>query len=345
MIDWTAHPTCEGRDDDEPHRHPVRHDDHRAPLMAGGGLIGLLDDVATLAKLAAASLDDVGAAAGKATTKAAGVLIDDAAVTPQYIQGVAAKRELPIIIRIAKGSFRNKLVFILPVALLLSQFLPWIVTPILMLGGAYLCYEAVHKIWGAIAGHDDHGKAEDEPISEEELVAGAIRTDLILSAEIMVIALKEVESEPLLSRALILALVAILITIIVYGVVALIVKADDVGLRMAQSERDSTASAGRRLVTAMPKVLTFISVLGTAAMLWVGGHIELVGLDELGLHGPYEVVHDLEESVHEAVAGVGGILAWLVNTIASAFLGLIVGGTLVAIQHAWATRRGTAAAH
>lgn len=305
-----------------------------------GGLIGLFDDVAALARLAAASVDDVSAAAGKATTKAAGVLIDDTAVTPQYIQGVAAERELPIIKHIAKGSLRNKLVFVLPAALLLSEFLPWLLTPILMLGGGYLCYEAVHKIWASITGHDHHAEDDDKPVTEDELVTGAIRTDLILSAEIMVIALNEVAEEGFISRAAILVVVAFLITLIVYGVATLIVKMDDVGLRLAQNDSESVATLGRRLVKAMPKLLTFISVLGTAAMLWVGGHIELVGLDELGLSGPYDVVHGLEEAVHEAAGAAGGILAWLVNTAASAVLGLVVGTVLVAVQLAYARRGG-----
>jgi uncharacterized protein len=210
------------------------------------GLFGLLDDVAALARLAATSLDDVGAAAGRATTKASGLLIDDAAVTPQYVRGLAAERELPIILRITRGSFRNKLLIILPAALLLSEFLPWLLTPILMLGGAYLCYEAVHKIWEAVTGHD-HGAHEDAaPKSEDEVVAGAIRTDLILSAEIMVIALDEVAAEGFVSRAAILLVVAIAITVLVYGVVALIVKMDDVGLHLAEGEGLS-ASFGRRL--------------------------------------------------------------------------------------------------
>lgn len=307
------------------------------------GLFGLLDDVAALAKLAAASLDDIGAAAGRATTKAAGVVIDDAAVTPQYVHGLAAERELPIIIKIAKGSLRNKLLFIVPAALLLSEFLPFLLTPILMLGGAYLCYEAVHKIWGAVSGHE-HGHAEEKMKDEDEVVSGAIRTDLILSAEIMVIALTEVESEPLLSRAVILVIVALGITLAIYGVVALIVKMDDVGLNLAERGGGAaTQRFGRQLVAAMPKVLAVLSVVGTAAMLWVGGHIELVGLHDLSLPGPYAFVHDLEESVKEATGGAGGALAWLLNTVASAILGLIVGGILVGAQMAWARRGGQAA--
>ncbi|WP_370327428.1 DUF808 domain-containing protein [Euzebya sp.] len=305
-----------------------------------GGLFGLLDDVAALARLAAASIDDVGAAAGRAATKAAGVVIDDAAVTPQYVHGLAAERELPIIKRIAVGSFRNKLLIILPAALLLSEFLPGLLTPILMVGGAYLCYEAVHKIWGAISGHGHGGEEGDEPPSEDTVVAGAIRTDLILSAEIMVIALNEVAEEGFLSRLAILVIVAIAITVVVYGAVALIVKMDDVGVRLASSGEGASARLGRSLVTAMPRVLTALSIIGTAAMLWVGGHIELIGLDELGFHAPYDLVHGWEEAIREAVDGAGGILAWIVNTIASAILGLIVGIPLVAAQQAWTSRRG-----
>ena len=298
------------------------------------GLVGLLDDVAALARLAAASVDDVGAAAGRATSKAAGVLIDDAAVTPQYVHGLAAARELPIIWEITKGSFRNKLVFVLPAALLLSEFLPWLLTPILMLGGAYLCYEAVHKIWGKVAGHD-HDSAADHAAkkSEDEVIGGAIRTDLILSAEIMVIALDEVADEGFLARAAILFLVAIIITVLVYGVVALIVKMDDIGLRMVQ-EGGARADVGRRLVRAMPKVLSTLAVVGTAAMLWVGGHIELVGMHEFGFDLLYDPVHDLEEAVREATGALGGFLAWCTNTVASALLGLVVGGIVVAGQQA-----------
>lgn len=308
-----------------------------------GGLVGLLDDVAALAKLAAASLDDVGAAAAKATTKAAGVVIDDAAVTPQYVAGLAAKRELPIIIRIAKGSFRNKMLIIIPAALLLSQFLSWLLTPILMLGGAYLCYEAVHKIHAKLTGHD-HDLEGDEPKSEEELVAGAVRTDLILSAEIMVIALDEVADETFLIRMAVLVVVAIAITLVVYGVVALIVKMDDVGLRMSQEASGGLADLGRWMVKAMPKLLAVLATVGTAAMLWVGGHIELVGLHEFGIDWPYDPVHDLEESIRESVAGIGGLLAWSANTVASAILGLFVGIPIVAAQ-LWWSHRGEGAAH
>ncbi|WP_341250848.1 DUF808 domain-containing protein [Euzebya pacifica] len=296
-----------------------------------GGLVGLLDDVVTLAKLAATSLDDIGAAAGRATSKAAGVVIDDAAVTPQYVHGLAANRELPIIKKIAKGSFRNKLLFVVPVLLFLSEVLPVLLTPLLMLGGGYLCYEAVHKIWGVVAGHEGGHDSAEELKSEDEVVSGAIRTDLILSAEIMTIALNEVADEPLVSRGLILVVVAIGITILIYGVVALLVRMDDVGLHLAETRQNGMARFGRGLVNAMPKVLSALGIIGTAAMLWVGGHIVLIGLDELGLHGPYDLVHGWEEAVHDAVEGLGGFLAWLTNTAASAVLGLVVGAVLVAV--------------
>lgn len=307
------------------------------------GLAGLFDDVAAIARLAAASVDDIAAASGRATTKAAGVLIDDAAVTPQYVRGLAAERELPIIGRIAKGSIRNKFLFVLPVLLLLSEFLPWMLTPLLMVGGGYLCYEAVHKIHGALTGHA-HGHTEEggEPKSEDQLVAGAIRTDLILSAEIMVIALNEVGTDDFgfVARGAILAVVALMITLIVYGAVALIVKMDDVGLRMVEAGGASEAF-GRRLVAAMPRVLTLLGTVGTAAMLWVGGHIWLIGLDEFGLTGPYDLVHDWEEAVHEAAGPLGGLLGWLVETAMSAVLGLVVGAIIVAVLMTISRARGT----
>lgn len=299
------------------------------------GLFGLLDDVAAIARLAAASIDDVGAAAGKATAKAAGVVVDDTAVTPQYVHGVTADRELPMIKRIAIGSIRNKLLIILPIALLLSQFLPDLLTPILMCGGAFLCYEGAHKVWGKLRGHEDHAApvAESGPEAEKTMVAGAVRTDLILSAEIMVIALNEVADESFWARLAILVVVAIVITIAVYGVVGLLVKIDDIGLHLAQRSSAFTQRLGRGMVTAMPHILNVISVVGTAAMLWVGGHIELVGLDELGWHAPYDAVHHLEEEVHHAVPGIGAVLGWLVNTAASAVAGLALGLAILGVVH------------
>ncbi len=312
-----------------------------------GGLFALLDDVAALARLAAASVDDVGAAAGRATTKAAGVVVDDTAVTPQYVHGVTADRELPMIRRIAVGSIRNKLLLILPVALVLSQFLPWLLTPILMLGGGYLCFEGVEKVWGRLRGHDGHAVpvAEAGADAEKVMVSGAIRTDLILSAEIMVIALNEVADEPFVSRLLILVVVAVVITLAVYGVVGVIVKMDDVGLHLAQRSSAAARRVGLGLVAFMPRLLATISVVGTAAMLWVGGHIELVGLDDLGWHAPYDAVHHLEEQVHDAVPGAGAVLGWLVNTFVSAIFGLLVGAVVVAVAHLLPFGKKAAPAH
>ena len=221
-----------------------------------GGLVALFDDVATLARAAAASVDDIGAAAGRASAKAAGVVVDDTAVTPQYVRGLAAEREVPIVKRIAKGSLRNKLLILLPAVLLLSQFLPWLLTPILMIGGAYLSYEGAEKVWHKISGHSDaHGADTAAPPDEDTIVSGAVRTDFILSAEIMVISLNEVVDQPFLSRAVILALVAVGITVLVYGVVGLIVKMDDVGLRLSQRPGKGVARFGHGLVMAMPRAL------------------------------------------------------------------------------------------
>ncbi|MCY1137249.1 DUF808 family protein [Actinoplanes sp. Pm04-4] len=309
-----------------------------------GGLVALLDDVAVLARAAAASVDDIGAAAAKAGAKAAGVVIDDAAVTPQYVRNLAAEREVPIIKRIAIGSLRNKFLIILPAILLLSQFVPWLLTPILMLGGAYLCYEGAEKVWAKIAHHDAHGAGEEKAPDEKTLVGGAVRTDLILSAEIMVITLNEVIDEPFWSRLAILAVVALVMTVLVYGVVGLIVKMDDAGLRLSQLS-GPIAGFGRGLVKAMPIVLTALTIIGTAAMLWVGGHILLVGTDELGWHWLYEQVHHLEEAAHDATGALGGLIGWLVNTIASAILGLIVGALIVLVMTYTVHRRKPDAHH
>jgi uncharacterized protein len=189
------------------------------------GLVALLDDVAAIAKLTAASLDDVAAAAGKAGTKAVGVVIDDTAVTPRYVVGLSPQRELPIIAKIALGSVRNKLLILLPIALLLSAFAPWALTPLLMVGGAYLAFEATEKIVEALAGHGDHAEEiatiTDPKTLEDRQVAGAVRTDFILSAEIMAIALGELPALSIPMQAVALAAVALAITAGVYGVVAL----------------------------------------------------------------------------------------------------------------------------
>ena len=246
------------------------------------GLVALLDDISVIAKAAAASLDDVGVAAAKAGTKAAGVVIDDAAVTPSYVTEFTPDRELPIIWQIAKGSLKNKLLFLLPGALVLSEFLPGLITPLLMMGGLFLCYEGAEKVLEKLGGAK-HGETLEDPITdiaafEQERVSGAVRTDLILSAEIMAIALAEVAGEPLLSRGLILALVGVVITVAVYGAVALIVKMDDIGLHMVQERTSAAAKAvGRGLLHAMPRLLTALSAIGTLAMLWVGGHILVDG--------------------------------------------------------------------
>ncbi|HHU45814.1 MAG TPA: DUF808 domain-containing protein, partial [Actinomycetales bacterium] len=315
-----------------------------------GGLAALLDDVAALARAAAASVDDIAAATGKAGAKAAGVVVDDAAVTPQYVTGIEPKRELPMIWRIAKGSIVNKLVLILPIALLLSQFLPWALTPILMLGGSYLCFEGMEKVWEKVshmmAGDSEEARAakeaevvDREPADEDSLVKSAIFTDLILSAEIMVISLNEVADETFWRRAIILVVVALAITILVYGVVGLLVKMDDIGLAMARRGSGFAEKFGMGLVKAMPKVLTVIGVIGTFAMLWVGGHIILVGTDELGWHWPYEVVHSLEVLVP------AGFLGWLVNTVYSLIIGAIWGAVLVAVLHFLPFGHGKKGAH
>ena len=301
------------------------------------GLAALLDDVAAIAKLAAASIDDVGAAAGRAGMKAAGVVVDDTAVTPRYVTGFTPDRELPIIARIAKGSIRNKLLIILPVALALSALLPWAITPLLMLGGAYLCYEGAEKVWEALSGakHDLAEEAAElnSPEHESRMVSGAVRTDFILSAEIMAIALAEVASEPFLTRALILAVVAVAITIGVYGAVGLIVKMDDIGLRLAARSEGAARALGRGLVHAMPKLLTVLSLVGTIAMLWVGGGIILHGLEELGVHAPADIAHGIQHAVQEASGALSGVLGWVTYAAVSALVGMALGFLIAIVLH------------
>ncbi|MFN3726343.1 MAG: DUF808 domain-containing protein [Allosphingosinicella sp.] len=302
-----------------------------------GGLAALLDDVAAIAKLAAASVDDIGAAAGRAGVKAAGVVVDDTAVTPRYVTGFTPDRELPIIWRIAKGSLFNKIVIILPVALLLSWLLPWAITPLLMIGGAYLCFEGAEKVWEAIA-HKKESLAEqaaelNSADHEKKMVSGAVRTDFILSAEIMAIALAEVADEPLLSRAAILLVVALAITAGVYGVVGLMVKMDDVGLHLSQRASAGSRALGRGLVHLMPKLMKVLSVVGIAAMIWVGGSIIVHGLAEFGLDQPEHVIHDVAVAAGHAVPAMHGFVEWLVTTAGAGLLGLVVGGIIAAALH------------
>ena len=300
------------------------------------GLIALLDDVATIAKLAASSLDDVAGAAGKASTKAAGVVIDDTAVTPRYVVGLAPERELPIIGKIAIGSLKNK-VLILVGALALSALLPMLITPLLMLGGAYLAFEATEKIIEVLLHEHEHEEqlvdAMADPADLEALqVKGAIRTDFILSAEIMVIALSQLGDLGIAMQAAALAAVGLVITVGVYGVVALIVKLDDIGIHLA-ARRNATARAiGNALVQIVPKMLSGLSALGTAAMLWVGGGILLHGMEELHLgQAVPHALHHWSAVAGDASGAIGPVIEWFFYALGSAVAGLIVGGLIVLV--------------
>jgi len=303
-----------------------------------GGLVALLDDVSIIARTAAASVDDIAAAAGRAGSKTAGVVIDDAAVTPSYVTGLSPARELPIIWNITKGSLKNKLLILLPGALLLSEFLPQAIIFLLMLGGAYLSYEGAEKVLEKLGGAK-HGKTVDDVIEdpeafEQQRTSGAIRTDLILSAEIMAITLNEVAAEDLLTRAGVLALVGIAVTVAVYGAVGLIVKMDDVGLHLLKEGRTSAGrKLGDMLVHAMPKLLTVLSVVGTVAMLWVGGGIILHGLHEVGIHAPSDLAHGVQHVVEAATGNLGGVLGWVTYAALSALGGLLLGAVIVFVLH------------
>jgi predicted DNA repair protein MutK len=302
------------------------------------GLIALLDDIAAIAKMAAVTLDDVAAQATKAGAKAAGVVIDDAAVTPRYVVGFAAAREIPIVQRIAVGSLKNKLLFLLPAALALSLFAPWAITPLLMLGGAYLCYEGAEKVVEKLFPHAAHaheaaiGVADVDPqVAEDAKVRAAISTDFILSAEIMAIALATIPETSLLMKAVILATVGLGITVVVYGAVALIVKADDAGVALARSSSGVVAAAGRGLVKGMPPFLTLLSIVGTAAMIWVGGGIIVHGLEGYGVTQPGHLIHDIAHAAGAAVPALGGVVEWIVGATGAGIVGLAVGAALIPV--------------
>ena len=294
------------------------------------GLLALLDDVVALAKVAAASLDDAATHTIKASAKAVGVVIDDAAVTPRYVVGFAADRELPIIGRIARGSLKNKILFLLPAALLLSAFAPWAIMPLLMIGGVFLCFEGYEKVHQMMTPHDAHANAAHAPAVdaralEEETVAGAIRTDFILSAEIMAIGLASIATPNILMQALVLSAIGLLVTAGVYGLVAIIVKADDFGVYLAQRRGTTTRAIGKVTVHGMPAFLRMLSFVGTVAMLWVGGGIIIHGLHSYGIDGPEQVVHVISDAARAAIPSIGGLLAWLAGVITSAAFGLAIG--------------------
>ncbi|WP_134726746.1 DUF808 domain-containing protein [Paracoccus luteus] len=304
------------------------------------GLIALLDDVAGIAKVAAASIDDVAGMSAKAGMKAAGAVIDDAAVTPKYVHGFDASRELPIVWRIAKGSIFNKVVILLPIALLLSAFAPWLISPLLMIGGSYLCFEGAEKVWHALNPHPHHDTYEgqekgDAGQLEETKVKGAIKTDFILSAEIMTIALSTIPAtEGIVMRAVILFFVALAITVAVYGFVGLIVKADDVGLSLARRGNGASAALGRWIVRIMPGFMKMLTIVGTAAMIWVGGNIVIHGLHELGLHQPYEWIHDQAVWAAQALGTAQGFVRWLVTAYFDGVFGLVLGFALIPLSKA-----------
>ncbi|MCY7312108.1 MAG: DUF808 domain-containing protein [Pseudoxanthomonas sp.] len=296
------------------------------------GLLALLDDVAAIAKIASASLDDVVKMSAKAGGKAAGIVIDDAAVTPRYVVGFAADRELPIIGKIAWGSTRNKLLFLLPGALLLSTVAPWSIMPLLILGGAFLCYEGFGKVRELIlpaapAAPAQAPQAGDAAALERQKIASAIRTDFILSAEIMAITLSTVGAASLAKKATVLAVVGLGITIAVYGTVALIVKADDIGVALARRHPPWSA-IGRGLVRAMPWVLSALSLIGTLAMLWVGGGIILHGLAAYGLSGAEHLIKQVGGSAGSMLPWGGGLLAWIVAAALAGLAGLAIGAAV-----------------
>jgi predicted DNA repair protein MutK len=296
------------------------------------GLLALLDDVAAIAKLAASQVDDIAAHAAKAGGKSAGIVIDDAAVTPRYVTGLPAAREIPIVAKIARGSLISKLVILLPALFLLQAFAPGAIAPLLIIGGAYLCFEGAEKIWHALTGHEDKGPQQAQTIEaahlEEQRVKGAIKTDFILSAEIMTIALSTIDADDLWTRAVVLALIAVLFTVLVYGIVALLVKVDDVGLYLSKAATlRSVRAFGRWLVISMPTVLKLISIVGTAAMLWVGGSIVIHSLHTMHLSWPYDTI----ALIVSAVSGesTSDAIVWLVTALFDAVFGFSLGLMLI----------------
>lgn len=273
-----------------------------------------------------AVVDDILSAALKASAKSAGVVIDDAAVTPQYVQGIRPARELPVVGWITVGSLVNKFVIILPLAMLLTAFAPWVLPFLLIVGGGYLCFEGAEKVlewFGLHHGHDEEGAR-----NERQLILGAVRTDLILSTEIMLIALSNVEPGLGIGMTIaILAVIALVMTGVVYGAVALLVKIDDIGIRMAGGEERRWRHLGTRIVLSMPVVFRVISVIGTVAMLWVGGHLLLANLGEVGVTPATDLLHGVAHALEPA----GAVVAWFGETLVSALCGLAAGLAIVGV--------------
>lgn len=300
--------------------------------MAGASLLTLLDDIATL-------LDDVAAMTKVAAHKTTGVLADDLALNAQQVAGVRAERELPVVWAVGVGSLRNKAILV-PAALLISAVMPWLITPLLMLGGAFLCYEGAEKLWhlfahwkfGAAEADHSHIQALADPAVdlvafEREKIKGAIRTDFILSAEIIVITLGTVADAGFWSQLIVLAGVSVLMTVGVYGIVAAIVKMDDVGLYLSRKPSAGLQAVGGVLLVAAPKLMKLLSVVGTAAMFMVGGAILVHGVP---------VLHHLIGDSADAAAGVSYlpvlsmVVGELVTVLLNAFSGLVAGALLVA---------------
>lgn len=285
------------------------------------GFFALLDDISALVKASAASLDDVPAQVAKTTGKVSGIVIDDTAVTPKYVVGLDPSRELSIIFQIAKKSLINKLLILSPAALLLGYFAPWAITPILMVGGAYLCFEGYEKVHAMLSKHPE--VADEEELTaitpeelEQERVAGAVRTDIILSAEIMAIAYSQVTGQPIVNQILVMLAVAVVITVGVYGFVGLIVKMDDIGMHLAQEGSSSVIQKlGRGIVRFMPRFLSLLGYIGTAAMLWVGAEIIAHGIP-LTAHW----LHELELALADMP-----VVAWLATALSCGIFGLVVG--------------------
>ena len=307
----------------------------------------LLDDIAVLAKAAAASVDDVVLGATKASAKAAGVVIDDAAVTPQYVQGISPNRELPIIWRITQGSLINKAIIVVAI-MLLSLWAPWVFPWLLLAGGTYLAYEGTHKVWHWVQSRRgvEHEPTVEEVVERSEadekgIVASAVRTDLVLSTEIMLISLSNIDTDSWGMRLAMLVVIALVMTVAVYGVVALLVKMDDLGLWMTLRKTGVAQAFGHGLVKAMPWVFRLLSVVGVVAMLWVGGHILVVNLAEVGVRWPLDTLHVLVDPLHSQA-----LLHWLADSALSAVFGLTWGAVIVALVTVWGRLRGpTPASH